>query len=221
MDLPNGLLSSAWTLTAWALLLPVFAYAVRRAPWRRLVDSSQLNAWLGMIVVLMLFWSLKAGVKPGLSLHLLGATVFTLAFGPWLAFLGLCAVLAAVTLNGGAGWQSFAANALLMAGVAVTVSHLALRASERYLPRHLFVYLFVCGFFASGLAVSCVGLTAGLLLALAGVYEVQYLAGEYLPYFLLLGFAEAWLSGMVLTLFVIYRPDWVSTFDDKRYLRDK
>jgi uncharacterized membrane protein len=76
-----------------------------------------------MIVALILLWHLQAGVKPGLSLHLLGATVFTLCFGWALAFVGLCLVLLGVSLNGAAGWQAFAVNALLMAGVGVAVSH--------------------------------------------------------------------------------------------------
>ena len=44
---------------------------------------------------------------------------------------------------------------------------------------------------------------------------------EYLPYFLLLAFSEAWLSGGVLTVFVIYRPHWVGSFDDAHYIFHK
>ena len=43
--------------------------------------------------------------------------------------------------------------------------------------------------------------SAGLLI-LAGAYDWEYLASEYLPYFLLLGFSEAWLSGMLITMFI-------------------
>ena len=42
--------------------------------------------------------------------------------------------------------------------------------------------------------------------------------GEYLPYLLYLAFGEATLTGMLLTLAVAYRPQWVATFDDARYL---
>jgi len=71
------------------------------------------------------------------------------------------------------------------------------------------------------LTVIGVGIAASLLLMVAGVYTWDYLAAEYLPYFLLLGFSEAWLSGMVMTLFVVYRPNWVGTFDDASYLANK
>ena len=48
--------------------------------------------------------------------------------------------------------------------------------------------------------------------------DLVYLA---LPFFLLVGFSEAWISGAVITLMVVYRPGWVAAFDDRRYLIDK
>jgi len=221
VNLPDTLLDEAWYWAAWAVWVPLLVRSLRRAPWARLKESAQSNMWWGMIVVLVLLWSLVAGVKPGLSLHLLGAAVFTLCFGPHFAFVGLSLVLAAVTLNGSGGWLSFAFNSLAMAGVGAAASYGIFRLAERWLPRNFFVYVFVNGFFGAALAVMAVGVCASALLALGGAYSVEYLVGEYLPYFLLLGFSEAWLSGMAMTLFVIYRPEWVATFDDSRYLANK
>lgn len=206
---------------AWVIWLPLFARSVLRAPWRRLADSEQLNLWLGMIVLLTLVWSLKAGVKPGLALHLLGATIFTLSFGPALAFIGLSLVTVGITLNGAAGVFAFAANALLLAGCGVALSHFQYRLLDPLLPPNFFVYIFVNGFLGGGLTVLGVGALATTLLTLAGAYQWDYLLSEYFPYYLLLAFAEAWLSGMVMTLFVVYRPQWVITFDDSRYLAGK
>ncbi|MBP5998640.1 MAG: energy-coupling factor ABC transporter permease [Azonexus sp.] len=221
MNLPDTLLGEEWYWAAWAVWLPLFARSLLKAPWGRLRDSEQLNVWLGMIVLLTLIWSLKAGVKPGLSMHLLGATVFTLSFGPHLAFVGLSLVLLGITLNGAGGFLAYAINALLMAGVSVWLSQAMYRLVVGFLPRHFFVYIFVNGFFAAALTVIGVGMVATLLLVVAGAYPLDYLAAEYLPYFLLLGFSEAWLSGMVMTLFVVYRPAWVGTFDDASYLANK
>jgi uncharacterized membrane protein len=37
-----------------------------------------------------------------------------------------------------------------------------------------------------------------------------------------MAWSEAVTTGMAITLMVVYRPQWVSTFDDKAYLgRDK
>jgi len=221
VNLPDTLLGEGWYWAAWAVWLPLFARSLLKAPWGRLRDSEQLNVWLGMIVLLTLIWSLKAGVKPGLSMHLLGATVFTLSFGPHLAFVGLSLVLLGITLNGAGGFLAYAINALLMAGVSVWLSQAMYRLVVRFLPRHFFVYIFVNGFFAAALTVIGVGMVATLLLVVAGAYPLDYLVAEYLPYFLLLGFSEAWLSGMVMTLFVVYRPAWVGTFDDASYLANK
>ena len=66
-----------------------------------------------------------------------------------------------------------------------------------------------------------VGIALTVFMWIAGLYDLDYLLAEYLPYFILLGFSEAWLSGMVMTLFVIYRPEWVPSFDDTRYLSGK
>ena len=65
------------------------------------------------------------------------------------------------------------------------------------------------------------GLTASVVMFLAGVYTWDYLFTQYLPYMLLLGFSEGWLSGMAMTLMVVYKPEWVSTFDDRTYLMNK
>ncbi len=221
MNLPDGLLGGGWILLSWVLFVPVALLALRQAPWRVLADSARLNAFLATLVALILLWHLQAGVRPGLSLHLLGATVFTLCFGWALAFIGLCLVLVGVGLNGFAGWQTFACNALLMAGVGVGVSHALHRLVDRLLPRHMFVYIFCKGFFTAALTVIAVGLTACALLVLAGTYDSDYLAAEYLPYFLLLGFSEAWLSGMMATLFAVYRPELLADFDDAQFLGRK
>jgi len=221
VNLPDTLLGEEWYWAAWAVWVALFARSLLKAPWGRLRDSEQLNVWLGMIVLLTLIWSLKAGVKPGLSMHLLGTTVFTLSFGPHLAFVGLSLVLLGITLNGAGGFLAYAINALLMAGVSVWLSQAMYRLVVRFLPRHFFVYIFVNGFFAAALTVIGVGMVATLLLVVAGAYPLDYLVAEYLPYFLLLGFSEAWLSGMVMTLFVVYRPAWVGTFDDASYLANK
>ena len=221
MNLPDNLLGEAWYWAAWVVWLPVFALCLFRAPWARLKDAEQLNVWLGMVVLLTLIWSMKAGVKPGLDLHLLGATVFVLSFGPYLAFVGLSIVLAAITLNGAAGVFAFAANTILQAGFAVLVSQFLFNRLSKVLPRHFFVYIFVFGFLGAALTIIAVGFLSAAFMALAGIYEWEYLLVEYFPYFLLLGFSEAWLSGMVMTLFVVYRPNWVLTFKDSCYLCDK
>lgn len=222
MNFPDALFPQAWALGAFLPLLAAWLWCAKTAPWRRLTDSGQLNVWLGTVVLLVLVWSMKAGVKPGLNLHLLGATMFTLMFGRQLAIVGLSVVLAGVTLNGELqghpGWIAFGLNALVLAVFPVLLADTIRRGVERFLPANLFVYIFGSAFFGAALTVMATGVLASALLWLAGVYPAAALLDDYLPWYLLLGFAEAWLNGALVTLMVVYLPRWVGSFDDRRFL---
>lgn len=222
MNFPAELFTNQWALAAFVLLAAVWLHCIWTAPWQRLADSAQANVWFGTIVVLTLMWSMDAGVKPGLGLHLLGATAATLMFGRQLAIIALSLVLAAVTINGGAGtlmdWQPYALNALVMAVFPCFAAQLLLRATERFMPANFFVYVFFAAFFGAALVIVATGVLAIVLLAAAAVYPMDMLLAEYLPPYLLIGFAEAWLNGATITLMVVYYPRWVATFDDARYL---
>lgn len=217
MNFPDHWLPGHWEWVANGLLLFV-AITLLRAPWARLRQATTLNLWLGGIVVLMLLWSIKTGVKPGLNFHMLGATALTLMFGPGLAFGALAIVVAAITLSGQAGWSAYALNLLIMGGVPIAVTHLLFKAVDRRLPNHFFVYVFINAFFGAALAMTATGLTSVLVVALAGLYPLDYLTSQYLPYYILMGWSEALLTGMALSLMVVFRPHWVVTFDDARYL---
>lgn len=218
MNFPDSLFTFPWSAVAWLLLCVLMVASAWHAPWKRLADGDQFNVWAGAIVVLMLLWSMKAGIKPGLNLHLLGVTALTLMFGWQLAILGLCVVLAAVTINGGAGWQSYGLNGMVMAVFPVLVSQAVMRFVTHRLPPNLFVYVFCAAFLGAALVTAATGLLSAVLLWLAGVYGAGTLLEEFLPYFFLLGFAEAWINGAAITLMVVYRPQWVVSFDDRRYL---
>lgn len=219
MNFPDHLLPTAWLWPGWGLFALAFFWAVRTAPWSRLKDAGRLNLWLGACVLLMAVWSIKTGIKPGLNFHLLGATAMTLMFGPQLALIGLAIVLAAVTLAGMSGWQAFGWNALCMGILPVAVSYGMYWLADRKLPNHLFVYIFLNAFLGGALAMATAGLGGTLLLRLSGVYLAAYLYNEYLPYFILMAWSEAVTTGMAMTMMVVYQPQWVCTFDDKRYLK--
>jgi uncharacterized membrane protein len=221
MNFAVELFAPAWLWGAGVLAAIVAGWIVRTAPWACLAESRRMHIWLGLGVMLALVWSLKAGVYPGLDLHLLGAMVVTLVMGPQLGMAALALALAGVTLNGGAQWQSFPINWLVMGVFPVAVAHGYFRLVERYAPKHFFVFIFVIAFFGSALTVNMQGAFASFVLWAAGAYSYEFLAANYLPYFLLLGFSEAWLSGMVVTLMVVFRPGWVLSFDDRVYLWNK
>jgi uncharacterized membrane protein len=60
-----------------------------------------------------------------------------------------------------------------------------------------------------------------LTLAMAGAYQSDFLLYEALPFYFLLSWSEAFTSGLLIAILVVYRPHWVASFDDARYLNDK
>ncbi|WP_409449958.1 energy-coupling factor ABC transporter permease [Aromatoleum sp.] len=221
MDIPASLIPVSWQWASLVIAAAVLYRLFREVPWTRLAVSTQLHLLLGFVVCLTLLWSLKAGVKPGLNLHFLGAMAATLMFGPALATVALGLALVGITVNGALDWQAWPLDFLLMAVVPVQIARLWLSGIERHLPAHFFIFIFVIAFVGSAVTVMLQGLVAAAALAAMGAYPAAFLVSDYLPYLLLLGFSEAWLSGAAITLMVVYRPDWVSAFDDRRYLIDK
>jgi uncharacterized membrane protein len=221
MNLPAILFGPDWL---WGSLLftALVGYQLwLRVPWSRLRDSGRIDLLLGFAVGLTALWSMCAGVKPGLNLHLLGAMAATLCLGPRLALLAMALALTGIAINGAFEWAAWPLNFVLMAVVPVMLSYAFQHWVERHLPAHLFVFIFVTGFAGSAVIVMLQGGIASIAMALAGAYGVGFLIDEYLPYFLLLAFSEGWISGALVTLMVVYRPEWVVAFDDRRYLWNK
>jgi uncharacterized membrane protein len=215
------LLPPLWNWPTHGLYLLALWGAGRRAPWRQLREPEMLHLFLGACVGLMVVWTIRAGLSPGLSFHYLGATLFTLMFGPELAFIGLSLVLLGTTLNLGAPPGALAVQALTRALLPVLFTQLVLRLVQARLPRHLFVYVFVNAFFASALAVLVGALALAAVLGLAGVYTSHHLVSDYLAFVPLMMFGEAWVTGMLVAVLVGYRPRWLWTFDDRLYLHGK
>jgi uncharacterized membrane protein len=220
MNLVSAHLSTAWSTAFWLLLAGLAVLMWRRANWAMLKSPANLNVLLGATVALLGLWLIKAGIRPGLNFHLLGATALTLMFRPWFAILALGLVIAGLTAVNGE-FNAYPANLLMMGVLPVTVSWAIYRMVDRRLANHVFIYIFLNCFFGAGLAMASVGLASTAYAVGAGVYSFSYLADNYLPFYFLMAWAEAFATGMIMTLLVVYRPDWVATFDDRRYLDSK
>ena len=207
-----------WLSSGLALL--GLGAAAWRTDWRR-QPVHALNGWLGAVVLMMLLWLLNGGVRTGQTYHLLGATVLTLMMGPWLALQALAVVMAGVAWAGLGDWAALGVNWLTMALMPVTVSSVFLRAAQRWLPAHFFIYIFVNAFLAGGASLFAAGLAGVLVMGGFGAYPWDELFAETLPYYFLLSWSEAFTSGLMMAVLTVYRPAWVASFDDSRYLNDK
>jgi uncharacterized membrane protein len=217
IPLPSPLESPLIALMSLAVLVVL----ARDADWRGLAASGRLNLWLGTATALMFLWRMRAGAQTGLDLHLAGATLVYLMFGLRLGGVALLLAATGSALGAGRSWLAIGPEWLLQGIVPMLVSAIIIPLAERRLPPHLFVFLWGYGFVVSGVAVFAGGLAQTLLFAGVGATSWQSLSEEVLPFFLLLGWSEAFIAGALLTLMVVYRPGWVARFDDAVYLRKR
>jgi len=211
--LPADLLFLAYVV--WSLML---FQAARHAPWRQFFANQLALVFLGAVLTLLLLWSFDISIRPGLGFHFLGVTIFTLMFGWSLAVIGVSVATVGIALNGGGGWESLSLNALLFGVLPVSVSYVSCQLVHLCLPHHIFIYIYLCGFGAAILAASAVVLSTVSLLVATNTYTLDRIAGEYLPFLPLYLFPEGVLNGMLTTVFIGLRPQWLKTFDDQSYL---
>jgi len=221
MDPVAVTLPVAFALAGWLLAAALVARVVRGAPWHRVTEGAAVHVWYGGIFCLVVLWSIRATVGDGFTFHLLGVAAFALAVGPALALAGGALVVAIEIMVRGDPWLNAGLAFLTMVAVPISVVSLVLRFAERRLPPNLFIYVFVGAFFGAWASYGAAALTGATVLTLGAGRPAEIVFGEYVPYFLFLAFGEATLTGMVITLAVVYRPRWVATFDDARYLRGR
>jgi uncharacterized membrane protein len=217
MNFSSELLPTSYILVSVILYLVLFYMALRYAPWYRLKNTSDANILFAATLVVWLFWRGSAGITPGMEYHLLMMTALTLMFGWAFALLSASIVQIGLTLEGLAVPSGFAINLLLNGALPILTIHYFYRLVYQKLPHNFFIYIFVVSFFGAALTMF-LNRAAGLgLLLMSDAYTLQQLGDD--PWFMLLMlFPEGFLNGVVMTLLVVYRPEWVASFDDRSYL---
>ncbi len=215
--MPVSLLYSANVLFAIMLL-----FVVKKIEFKQLLNNKpSQHVYFGAMVMLFLLWGIKAGISPGLGFHHLGATLFTLMFGWALAILGLAVVLLVSVLLQYNEMAALGVNGCLSIIIPVFSSYAVLKLSQRYLADNFFVYIFVVAFFGAGIAVMFSRFFSIIVLSLVGAYPDAKIIEESLLYTPLFMFPEMFITGMLISVFVVYKPEWVLTFDDERYIIGK
>lgn len=220
VDLPAGLFAAPWLWAGHLVYLPVFLWALVRAPWWRLREAEGQHLFLGACALTVVLWSIRAGVVPGLNFHLIGASLLTLMFGWEFAVLILSIALAGITGYGRAGWETFSLNGVLMILIPVLVSYRIFIIVDRKMP-NFFVYVLACGFFGAGLGIALSGLGTFFLMWASAVYTLDQLSLNYVPYFPLLMVPEGFINGWLTAVLVGFKPEWMRTFRDERYIDGK
>lgn len=202
--------------TGLALLTLTVALWLR--PWRML-GGVLLSPFLAAVVLLPWFWMLpqmlpSSVVAGGISVQLSGACLLTLVLGWPLAVLALSAVAGVVWVAGDWSMAAWLSQWVWLGLVPATLT-LALGAvMRRWLPSQVFIYILGRGFLGTALCIFVSGMAYELIYHLVGGVEVeQALVARWL-----MAWGDAFLTGMFVAIFVAFKPDWLATWSDQRYL---
>jgi uncharacterized membrane protein len=154
-------------------------------------------------------WGVRTGLPLGVGLHFLGAAMLYLLFGAPRALVGLALAALLAALLGGTPLVGLPWAWLANGAVPVAVVWSVYRLVTRLAPPNPFIYVFCVAFAGAGLS-----MIASLALHGAAGAGVE----PFVALGLMMGFGEAFLTGMLVTILVVYRRDWVATFDDARWL---
>ncbi|HZJ93094.1 MAG TPA: energy-coupling factor ABC transporter permease [Thiopseudomonas sp.] len=214
------LLNETTLFWSWLLYGPILLYAIWRAPWVELFsDNRRQHLLFGTVFVLCILWLVRRDFPSGLSFHFIGMTAVTLLLDWPLAILaGFIAQLALLAL-GKQELSVLGVNGMLLIILPVFIAHCCARGIERLQPENLFMYIFFSGFFPAALTAALCIMSGTLLLWSSGIYELPSELGDFLGMILLVSFPEAFINGMAVTAFVVFKPEWLETFNYSRYLQ--
>ncbi|MFZ6689459.1 energy-coupling factor ABC transporter permease [Undibacterium sp. SXout11W] len=201
------------------LAVVVLFREIKYIPWKLWQEPGVFSAWCASLIVLTLVWRMRVHVQEDLHLHLLCVAMLALMFGRALASFGAALAVIAYTGEYDGLWLNIGTNIILLAIFPCFLSDLILRKTQRYLPQHMFVYLFGNGFFGAFFVNAATGLFA--ITAHSLLLPTNPTSSDAYAFMLLLAWGEAFLIGFLITIFVVYKPAWVFTFDDQIYLRGK
>lgn len=218
MGMTENLLSTSQWIITQLLFLVILVRAVRSIDWPALrKDNALQHSFFGAAVVLGFVWQLRAGISPGLAIHIFGITVITLMLGWALAVLAGLLALVITVITGREPLIMFAANGLITVMVPAIVSHGIMLWERRRDFRNFFAYIFFCGFFGAGISVAAAGGVMCLMLWSSGVYTFDQLVHEYIRYLPLFMIPEGFVNGTFVTGLMVFHPDRLTTLDQRRY----
>jgi len=196
------------------LTLSALAVALWLRPWRVVGAAGPPWPWLAWTAVLPLLWGADIYAAMPIVQPLSGAALLVLCAGWPLAMLALVPVAGVTLWMGGLNWAE-GLHRLVWLGVVPGTLALGLGAAlRRWLPQHLFIYILGRGFFATLLAAALAG--AGALAV--GTLPTGTSVDDLLLARLLAASGEAFLTGMLVAIFVAFRPQWLATYSDRLYL---
>lgn len=199
-----------WPLIETTGTASALAVALALRPWRQL-RGPLLTPALGALVLLPPLWLTPQLMPEGLGVQFSGASLLVLLLG-WPLALPVLALVALLVWWLGSASVLDVASRLWWLGVVPATLALGLGgALRRWLPANPFIYTLGRGFLGTAVAV----FPAAALMQWAHPLAVD----RALVAAWLMAWGDAFLTGLLVAVFVAFRPQWLATWSDARYLR--
>ena len=202
-------------LLAPLLVFAALAIALSFKPWRLLANTALISPLLAALVITPWLWALPWLHRMPIQLQLSGACLIGLALGWPLAVPVLCIVALTTGLIAPVPWQQQIDMALWLGIVPATLSFLLGMALRRWVWKNLFVYILGRAFLGTAICLFVSGALAqwsGQILTVTVEPDLAMVARW------LLAWGDAVVTGMMVAVFVAFRPQWLATWSDRIYL---
>lgn len=192
--------------------------AIWTAPWRSFAtNNEQFNVMIGLTLWLAVLWLFPVGVREGLKLHPLGATLCFLVFGWQIAALILSMILLGSLLYNGTSLIALGNIGLVMIILPIVISSLLLRLFYRFGKPNYFGFVLWNGYFGGALTMLLVGLVNGLVITATGKYSAFTMSNVYFEFLPVISATESVLTGALISGFAAYIPNAVAHFNPDVY----
>lgn len=204
------------------ILWIVLAYCL--PDWKKLVwpKLEKEKAFQHLVFATLFFfsilWATQAGVKEGLQIHFLALTTLTMMYGWRMAFLISIPAMLVNHLLHDVSLLQLPTSLVLSALLPIFISYLVFLLSYHYLPRNIFVFIFVAGFFNGAITGSLHLLINSFYHLSVGHYDWETIQHNYFIFVPLLAFPEGLLNGMSLAVLTVFKPEWLRVFSDRDYI---
>lgn len=200
-----------------AVLLLCLSVALLLRPWQLLKGATRLTPMLAALTLLPWLWALPSLHQMPLQLQGSGACLLVLILGWPLAVPVLCGVGVLAALISPMGWDTALDLTVWLGLVPATLALGLGLAVRRWIGHHLFVYILGRAFLGTVVCVFIAGVLgqwAGH--SLPGVDNDLSLVAHWL-----IAWGDAFLTGLATAILVAYKPEWLATWSDRLYLRQK
>lgn len=196
----------------------VLALALFFIHWRALFHNTRLQHIIGLSAVSLLgVWMIRAGISDGLGIHFYLITALHLLLGwqiaIWVAAFAMLGTIAA----GAESFAGFGINMLVSVITPLLTNYLVWSWHDRSTMTNPFSFIFLVAGLGAAASVFTGGLMMTTILVGNDIYSLDTVIDQFWIYLPLIALPEATINGLIITMLIVFYPEWVRLFNTERY----